>query len=69
MLAAFRPRHRSHGYVLARQSGVPVQAASFDLRLIQMPGLAGHPRRMNSGGNFLAVYSKSGNSRRAPTSS
>jgi multiple sugar transport system substrate-binding protein len=41
----------------ARQSGVR-QAASFDLRLIQMPGLAGHPRRMNSGGNFLAVYSK-----------
>lgn len=41
----------------ARQSGVR-QAAKFDLRLIQMPGLAGHPRRMNSGGNFLAVYSK-----------
>lgn len=41
----------------ARQSGVR-QTASFDLRLIQMPGLAGHPRRMNSGGNFLAVYSK-----------
>jgi multiple sugar transport system substrate-binding protein len=41
----------------ARQSGVR-QAASFDLRLIQMLGLAGHPRRMNSGGNFLAVYSK-----------
>jgi multiple sugar transport system substrate-binding protein len=41
----------------ARQSGVR-QAASFDLRLIQMPGLSGHPRRMNSGGNFLAVYSK-----------
>ena len=41
----------------ARQSGVR-QAASFDLRLLQMPGLAGHPRRMNSGGNFLAVYSK-----------
>jgi multiple sugar transport system substrate-binding protein len=41
----------------ARQSGVR-QASSFDLRLIQMPGLAGSPRRMNSGGNFLAVYSK-----------
>jgi multiple sugar transport system substrate-binding protein len=41
----------------ARQSGVR-QAAGFDLRLIQMPGLAGTPRRMNSGGNFLAVYSK-----------
>jgi multiple sugar transport system substrate-binding protein len=41
----------------ARQSGVR-QAAKFDLRLIQMPGLAGSPRRMNSGGNFLAVYSK-----------
>ncbi|MDP1752590.1 MAG: extracellular solute-binding protein [Reyranella sp.] len=40
----------------ARQSGVR-QAASFDLRLAQMPGLAGHNRRMNSGGNFLAVYS------------
>ncbi|WP_421998243.1 extracellular solute-binding protein [Reyranella sp.] len=40
-----------------RQSGVR-QAVSFDLRLAQMPGLAGHPRRMNSGGNFLAVYSK-----------
>ncbi|MPZ33423.1 MAG: extracellular solute-binding protein [Rhodospirillales bacterium] len=41
----------------ARQSGVR-QTAKFDLRLIQMPGLAGLPRRMNSGGNFLAVYSK-----------
>ena len=41
----------------ARQSGVR-QAAGFDLRLTQMPGLAGQPRRMNSGGNFLAVYSK-----------
>ena len=41
----------------ARQSVVR-QAAKFDLRLIQMPGLAGLPRRMNSGGNFLAVYSK-----------
>jgi multiple sugar transport system substrate-binding protein len=41
----------------ARQSGVR-QASSFDLRLIQMPGLTGNPRRMNSGGNFLAVYSK-----------
>jgi len=41
----------------ARQSGVR-QAASFDLRLLQMPGLAGQKRRMNSGGNFLAVYSK-----------
>ena len=41
----------------ARQSVVR-QAARFDLRLIQMPGLTGLPRRMNSGGNFLAVYSK-----------
>lgn len=41
----------------ARQSGVR-QSAKFDLRLAQMPGLAGHKRRMNSGGNFLAVYSK-----------
>ena len=41
----------------ARQSVVR-QTANFDLRLIQMPGLAGLPRRMNSGGNFLAVYSK-----------
>lgn len=41
----------------ARQSVVR-QAAKFDLRLVQMPGLAGLPRRMNSGGNFLAVYSK-----------
>ena len=41
----------------ARQSVVR-QTATFDLRLIQMPGLAGLPRRMNSGGNFLAVYSK-----------
>jgi multiple sugar transport system substrate-binding protein len=41
----------------ARQSVVR-SAAKFDLRLIQMPGLAGHPRRMNSGGNLLAVYSK-----------
>jgi len=41
----------------ARQSVVR-QAAKFDLRLIQMPGLAGLPRRMNSGGNLLAVYSK-----------
>jgi multiple sugar transport system substrate-binding protein len=41
----------------ARQSGVR-QAASFDLRLAQMPGLAGQKRRMNSGGNVLAVYSK-----------
>src|SRR5262245_52437925 len=41
----------------ARQSGVR-QAASFDLRLLQMPGITGHARRMNSGGNFLAVYSK-----------
>ena len=41
----------------ARQSGVR-QAVNFDLRLTQMPGLAGQPRRMNSGGNFLAVYSK-----------
>lgn len=41
----------------ARQSVVR-QAAKFDLRLLQMPGLAGLPRRMNSGGNFLAVYSK-----------
>lgn len=41
----------------ARQSVVR-QSAKFDLRLIQMPGLAGLPRRMNSGGNFLAVYSK-----------
>lgn len=41
----------------ARQSGVR-QAANFDLRLAQMPGLAGQKRRMNSGGNFLAVYSK-----------
>lgn len=24
----------------------------------KFPGLAGHPRRMNSGGNFLAVYAK-----------
>ncbi|MFZ5779334.1 MAG: extracellular solute-binding protein [Pseudomonadota bacterium] len=40
-----------------RQTGVR-QAVKFDLRLAQMPGLAGHPRRMNSGGNFLAVYSK-----------
>ncbi|MFQ3623682.1 MAG: hypothetical protein SNJ73_09070, partial [Acetobacteraceae bacterium] len=29
------------------------------LRLVQMPGLAGRPRRMNSGGNFLAIYSDS----------
>ena len=41
----------------ARQSGVR-QAVNFDLRLTQMPGLAGQPHRMNSGGNFLAVYSK-----------
>ena len=41
----------------ARQSVVR-QGAKFDLRLIQMPGLAGHKRRMNSGGNLLAVYSK-----------
>jgi multiple sugar transport system substrate-binding protein len=41
----------------ARQSVVR-QGAKFDLRLIQMPGLAGLPRRMNSGGNLLAVYSK-----------
>lgn len=41
----------------ARQSVVR-QTAKFDLRLIQMPGLAGHKRRMNSGGNLLAVYSK-----------
>ena len=40
----------------ARQSGVR-QTAGFDLRLTQMPGIAGHDRRMNSGGNFLAVYS------------
>lgn len=42
----------------ARQSGIR-QAARFNLRLVQMPGLAGRPRRMNSGGNFLAVYSDS----------
>ena len=41
----------------ARQSVVR-QGAKFDLRLIQMPGLAGQKRRMNSGGNLLAVYSK-----------
>jgi multiple sugar transport system substrate-binding protein len=41
----------------ARQSGIR-QAATFELRLTQMPGLADLPRRMNSGGNFLAVYSK-----------
>ncbi len=41
----------------ARQS-VMRQGAKFDLRLIQMPGLAGQKRRMNSGGNLLAVYSK-----------
>jgi multiple sugar transport system substrate-binding protein len=41
----------------ARQSVVR-QTAKFDLRLLQMPGLAGLPRRMNSGGNFLAVYSR-----------
>jgi len=39
----------------ARQSVVREQAR-FELALFQMPGLAGHPRRMNSGGNFLAVY-------------
>ena len=39
----------------ARQSGVR-QAVSFDRPLLEMPGLDGHPRRMNTGGNFLAVY-------------
>jgi multiple sugar transport system substrate-binding protein len=42
----------------ARQSGIR-RAARFDLRLVQMPGIEGRPRRMNSGGNFLAVYSDS----------
>jgi multiple sugar transport system substrate-binding protein len=41
----------------ARQSGVRAQA-KFDLKLIEMPGIEGHKRRMNSGGNFLAVYAR-----------
>lgn len=39
----------------ARQSVVRAQA-QFDLALFQLPGLEGRTRRMNSGGNFLAVY-------------
>jgi multiple sugar transport system substrate-binding protein len=42
----------------ARQSGVR-EAARFNLRLIRMVGLEGRQRRMNSGGNFLAIYSNS----------
>lgn len=34
------------------------RAVSFDLRTAKFPGVPGRPRRMNSGGNFLAVYAR-----------
>jgi multiple sugar transport system substrate-binding protein len=41
----------------ARQSGVRAQVR-FPVKVIEMPGIEGRPRRMNSGGNFLAVYAR-----------
>lgn len=41
----------------ARQSGVRAQVR-FPVKLIEMPGIEGRRRRMNSGGNFLAVYAR-----------
>jgi len=48
----------------ARQSVIRAQA-QFELALFQMPGLDGRQRRMNSGGNFLAVYATNREQREA----
>ncbi|WP_372421602.1 extracellular solute-binding protein [Salinarimonas chemoclinalis] len=34
------------------------QAAPFEVATTRFPGVPGRPRRMNSGGNFLAVYAR-----------
>ena len=41
----------------ARLSGIKAQSA-FEIKLAKMPGLEGKPRRMNSGGNFLAILAR-----------
>jgi multiple sugar transport system substrate-binding protein len=41
----------------ARLSGIRAQAR-FAVRMAEMPGIEDRPRRMNSGGNFLAVYAR-----------
>src|SRR6266404_110002 len=41
----------------ARASGIRAQS-NFEIRVAKMPGLAGRARRMNSGGNFLAVLAR-----------
>lgn len=41
----------------ARLSGIKAQS-SFEIKMAKMPGLEGHQRRMNSGGNFLAILAR-----------
>lgn len=41
------------------------KALKFEVRTAKFPGVPGRPRRMNSGGNFLAVYARNDEQARA----